>query len=224
MWEKVFPPPDSRFDWLCETQGLPGFGWVLRAEVPPQPTLAAAQAAAAAIQVSDQFSRVCDRHWQVYRNAKTNALFTAREPPVGMLDGFFLEKPGLCCEEAFAMAFPGPPPGTDCRMALPGTAPATPTGAGLSGTFTSGASTAVLVQVGTGVTGTFIGRDGAIKGATGTVSGTFDGQTFKGTYSSVWESYRDSGSFSMTLSPDGHRLSGRWVSKSGDSNASVWTR
>mgnify|MGYP001606030291 CR=1 FL=1 len=241
VWERLVPPPSSRTDWIAIAQDYPGYPWVLRAASGRFDTFAEAAVAADAVRVSPAFTGVCDRSWELYSNAQ-GARSVSRDPPPG--GGFTLERGGLCCEEAFNQAFPGPA-GDDCRSmrllsdpsvvvapsvpagaASPAVAPAPGPGVlpSLSGAWHAGRSSANITHTGSAISGTFVGREGSLDDSTGSFTGRVSGASVTGSWSAKSSGYAVSGSFTMTASPDGKRLGGSWRTSQGDTETITWTR
>ncbi len=120
--ERTIPAPASRTDWVAVGRSdAQRDGWrITRAPT----SFALATALADVHRLDERFRTVCDKSYNVYRNPVTRGLSVSRDAVGGQL----LESTGLCCENAFEIAFPTPPgtaPATgDCRtlplLSVPG--------------------------------------------------------------------------------------------------------
>ena len=120
--ERVIPAPVSRSDWIAVGgSDAQRDGWrITRAPT----SFALASALADANRLSDRFKIVCDKGFNVYQDPLTKTLSVSRGPVGSQL----LQRTGLCCEDAFELAFPTPsgtaPATNDCRtlrlLSVPG--------------------------------------------------------------------------------------------------------
>ena len=130
--ERTIPAPVSRSNWIAVGRSdAQRDGWRI---VPRAPTsFAMALALADAYRLVDRFKTVCDKGFNVYKDPRTRTLSVSRDAVGGQI----LQRTGLCCEDAFDLAFPTPagaaPATSDCRtlslMSVPG-ATVRPTSAG----------------------------------------------------------------------------------------------
>lgn len=91
-------------------------------------------------------------------------------------------------------------------------------GIDISGSWKSSDGWRVQIeQIGNQVVATYSGQ----AGATGTLSGTFDGQQFVGTYQTHDTAGRVTASGTQTLILNGNRLEGAWSSS--DGRQGLWT-